>query len=311
MNTKNTLILPYLALAIVCVAWGTTYLALRIGVLEFPPFLFTALRQIIAGVILTVFMLTLGKQSIPSREVIINQAIGGFFMISMGNGLVGWGEVNIPSGIAAVICSMIPIWVILINLAISRDEKPTFPIFLGFAIGLSGIILIFGENLADFTTSAYFFGILIIFMASLGWSWGSVWMKRKNQSSNPFMNAGLQMAFGGLFLLPASWLFDDYQAIHWSSNVVYSLIYLILVGSVAAYACYSYAIKNLPVTIVTLYAYINPIVAIVLGWLILGEKLNLRIGIAIIVTLAGIYIVNRGYQLRNLWRSQFSTGRNL
>lgn len=148
-------------------------------------------------------------------------------------------------------------------------------------------------------------------MASLGWSWGSVWMKRKNQSSNPFMNAGLQMAFGGLFLLPASWLFDDYQAIHWSSNVVYSLIYLILVGSVAAYACYSYAIKNLPVTIVTLYAYINPIVAIVLGWLILGEKLNLRIGIAIIVTLAGIYIVNRGYQLRNLWRSQFSTGRNL
>ena len=147
----------------------------------------------------------------------------------------------------------------------------------------------------------------MIFIANLGWAGGSIWMKRRNLQSNPFLNAGLQMLFGGLLLLPVSAVFDDYATIQWTSNVLYSLVYLILVGSVAAYACYAYAIRKLPITIVTLYAYVNPIVAIVLGWLVLGEKLNLRIAIAIGVTLAGIYIVNKGYQLRNLWKSQFST----
>lgn len=299
--------MPYFALAVVCLAWGTTYLALRIGVLEFPPFLFSAIRQIIAGFLLTGFLLFIKKIPLPDKTALIGQAIAGFFMITLGNGLVGWAEVYVPSGIAAIICSMVPIWVILINLVIAKEERPTFPIIMGLGLGLSGIVLIFGENLSDFTASAYSFGIAMIFIANIAWAAGSIWMKRKNQHSDPFLNAGLQMTFGGLFLLPVSLVFDSYQTIQLTSNVVYSLIYLILVGSVAAYACYSYAIKNLPVTIVTLYAYINPIVAIILGWIVLGETLNLRIGIAILVTLAGIYIVNRGYQLRNLWRSQFST----
>lgn len=307
MIKNNNNILPYLALAVVCVAWGTTYLALRIGVLEFPPFLFSALRQIIAGALLVGGLLLFGKVKIPEKTVLINQAIGGFFMITLGNGLVGWAEVHVPSGVAAIICSMVPIWVILINLVIAKDEKPTFPIVMGLAIGLSGIILIFGENLSGFAVSGYVWGVVLIVVANLGWAAGSIWMKRKNQESNPFLNAGLQMFFGGIFLLPISIVFDDFQTIQWSNNVVYSLLYLILIGSVATYACYSYAIKKLPVTIVTLYAYINPIVAVLLGWAILGETLNLRVGIAIGVTLVGIYIVNRGYQFRKLWRAELST----
>jgi drug/metabolite transporter (DMT)-like permease len=299
----------YIALGVVCLVWGTTYLALRVGVLEFPPLLFTALRQIPAGILLTGFMLTVGKSAFPSRETMVSQAMAGFLMISLGNGLVGWAEVHIPSGIAAVICSMIPIWVILINMAVSHDEKPGFPVIMGSAIALSGIVLIFGDNLGGFTNSAYASGIFLLFIASMGWSLGSVWMKRKNSGSDPFINAGLQMFFGGLFLIPMSLVFDDYSRIQWTPSVGYSLLYLIFFGSIAAYACYSYALKKLPVTIVTLYAYINPIVAIVLGWLMLGETLNLRIGIAITVTLAGIYVVNRGYQLRDAWRSQFSTNR--
>ena len=300
-------LLPYTALAVVCIAWGTTYLALRIGVLEFPPFLFSAIRQIIAGILLTGFLLFIKKVPLPDKSTLMGQAIAGFFMITLGNGLVGWAEVYVPSGIAAIICSMVPVWVILINLIVAKEEKPTFPIIMGLAIGLSGIILIFGENLSEFTFSAYALGIIMIFIANLGWAGGSIWMKRKNQHSNPFLNAGLQMAFGGLFLLPISAVFDSYETIQWTNNVIYSLIYLILVGSIAAYACYSYAIKKLPITIVTLYAYINPIVAIIIGWLVLDEILNLRIGIAIAIILVGIYIVNWGYQLRNLWRSQFST----
>lgn len=299
-------LLAYLALAAVCIIWGTTYLAIRIGVADFPAFLFSGIRQIIAGAILSLFMLTLGKVKWPNKKDLLIQALGGFFMITLGNGLVGYGEVYVSSGLAAIICSMMPIWVILINMKVSEDERPTLPVVAGLIIGLSGILLIFKEHLAEFSNPAYTVGISMIFIANLGWAAGSVWMKRKNQNSNAFLNAGLQMFFGGVFMLPASVAFDDYTNVVWTSDVLYSMLYLIIMGSVVAYACYSYAIKKLPMTIVSMYAYINPLVAVLLGWLVLNEKLNLIIGIAMVITIAGIYIVNRGYQLRNLWKAQFS-----
>jgi drug/metabolite transporter (DMT)-like permease len=112
------------------------------------------------------------------------------------------------------------------------------------------------------------------------------------------------MLFGGIFLIPLSLLLDDYSRIQWNSSVIYSMAYMSLVGSVTAYACYSYAIKKLPMTLVSLYAYINPIVAVLLGWLVLNEKLNLRVGLAIVLTIAGIYIVNKGYQLKVFKKTQ-------
>jgi len=308
MNNKNNY-LAYISLAVVCVVWGTTYLAIRIGVTDFPAFLFSALRQIAAGILLAGFMLTVGKVKWPGKQNIINQAVGGLFMISFGNGLVGYAEVHVSSGLAAIICSMMPIWVIFINLIFSDDERPTWPIIIGLAVGLSGIVMIFGEHLVEFSNTQYTIGILLTFVANISWAAGSVWMKKKNQNSNAFLNAGLQMLFGGLFLLPLSLVFDDYTAIHWTTGTVYSLLYLIVIGSVLAYACYSYAIKKLPMTIVSLYAYINPLVAIFLGWIILDERFNMRIAIAMIITIAGIYIVNKGYQLRSISKAQLSAGK--
>jgi drug/metabolite transporter (DMT)-like permease len=192
-----------------------------------------------------------------------------------------------------------PIWVILINLAVNKEERPNWIIIMGIFLGLAGIVLIFGEHILDFSDSKYTFGIVLTFLANISWAIGGMWVKKKNENTNPFLNAGLQMTFGALFLIPFSLIFDDYQTIHWSGDVMLALAYLILVGSVAGYACYSYAIKKLPMTIVSLYAYINPIVAVILGWLVLNEKLNTKIGIAILITIGGIYAVNKGYQLKN------------
>lgn len=305
MNTRNPY-LPYFALAAVCLIWGTTYLALRIAVLHFPPFLFSAIRQTVAGLLLAGSMFAFAKVALPSGQHILRQAIGGFFLITLGNGLVAWGEMHIPSGIAAIICSLMPLMVILINLSVNRAEKPTFPIVLGVAIGLTGIIMIFGEHLNEFSTLGYTLGILTTFGAVISWASGSIWIKKHNADSNPFLNAGLQMLFGGLFMFPASLLFDDLTNISWSPEAGWSMLYLIIFGSIIAYACYSYALRKLPMTIVSMYAYINPLVAVLLGWLVLDEKLTLRMGIAILITVAGIYIVNRGYQLRDLWKAQFS-----
>ena len=305
MGNRN-LYIAYVALAAVCLVWGTTYLALRIAVLHFPPFLFTAIRQTVAGFLLLGFMFTVAKAALPTKEHIIRQAIGGFFMISMGNGLVAWGEMHVPSGIAAIICSLMPVVVILVNVMINKDERPTVPIILGLAIGLVGILLIFGQNVQEFSKPEYTAGIILIFAAVIAWASGSIWIKKKNLDSNPFVNAGLQMFFGGLWLYPLSFAFDDLSNVTWSAEAGWSLLYLIIFGSIVAYASYSYALRKLPMTIVSLYAYVNPVVAIILGWLTLDEKMNLKIVVAIALTLGGIYIVNKGYQLRDAWKAQFS-----
>jgi drug/metabolite transporter (DMT)-like permease len=236
----------------------------------------------------------------------MRQAIGGFFLISMGNGLVAWSEMHIPSGIAAIICSLMPMVVILINLSVNKEEKPTVPIIMGVAIGLAGIVMIFGEHISEFSKTEYLVGIFMTLVAVVSWATGSIWIKKYNTDSNPFLNAGLQMFFGGLLVLPFSFIFDDLSSVTWSPEAIYSLLYLIVFGSIIAYAAYSYALRKLPMTIVSLYAYVNPLVAVVLGWIVLDEKLNTKIGIAILITIAGIYIVNRGYQLRDLWKAQFS-----
>ena len=305
MSNRN-LYFAYLALAAVCIIWGTTYLALRIAVLHFPPFLFTAIRQTTAGLLLLGFMLSVGKAALPGKAHFMRQAIGGFFMISLGNGLVAWAEVHIPSGVAAIICSMMPVLVILINVMIDKNERPTVPIILGVVIGLIGIVMIFGEHIAEFSNSQYILGIAMTFAAVISWAGGSIWIKKKNAESNPFVNAGIQMLFGGLWLFPFSLAFDDLSNVTWSGEAFYSLLYLIVFGSIVAYASYSYALRKLPMTIVSLYAYVNPIVAVLLGWLVLDEKLNVKIIAAIILTVAGIYIVNKGYQLRDAWKAQFS-----
>jgi len=304
MNTNKNL-LPYLALSAVCILWGTTYLALRVGVTQFPAFLFSAMRFLMAGPILIVIMLILGKK-IPSGKILRDQAIGGLMMCTLGISIVGWAEVNVSSGVAAVICSMMPIWTILINLFANKEERPTPLIIFGLLLGLSGILLIFSEHLIEFYKPEYTNSIIAIFLANLSWALGTVWMKKRSSGTDPFMNAGLQMLFGGLFLIPLSVLFDDYATIKWTSEILFSLFYLMLIGSVAAYACYFYAIGKLPMTIVSLYAYVNPVIAVILGWVILNEKLNAKILIAIVITLFGIYLVNRGYQLKSLWKTQLS-----
>jgi drug/metabolite transporter (DMT)-like permease len=157
---------------------------------------------------------------------------------------------------------MMPVVVILINVMIDKKERPTIPIILGVIIGMLGIVLIFSENIAEFSNRQYILGIIMTLGAVLSWAGGSIWIKKKNTESNPFVNAGIQMLFGGLWLFPLSLLFDDLSNVTWSAEAAYSMLYLIIFGSIVAYASYSYALKKLPMTIVSLYAYVNPIVAV-------------------------------------------------
>jgi drug/metabolite transporter (DMT)-like permease len=269
---------------------------MRIGVANFPPFLFAAIRQTSAGILLTGFLLLVKRMQLPSLRGIAMQAFAGFLMIAIGNGFVSWGEVYVPSGLAAIICSTMPLLVILINLIIGRSDKPDAQIVIGILIGLGGIVLVFSEHLSEFSNVNYRAGIILIFLASLGWAVGSILIKQNAQNSDPFLNAGLQMFFGGIICFVFSLFFDDLHNITITTPTVLSLTYLILIGSTVAFALYAYVLMKLPIAVASLYSYVNPLVAVILGWLILDEKLNPKIGIAILVTVLGIYLVNRSYQ---------------
>lgn len=288
--------IAYVCLAGICLIWGTTFLVMRIGVMQFPPFLFAGLRQVTAGLLLCSFFLFIKRAKFPSLNELRIQAFRGFLMITCGNGLVSWAEVVVPSGLAAIICSTMPVMVILINLSINRSEMPNWIIGVGVLTGLSGIILVFSEFLADFANPTYRWGIILIFIATLTWAVGSILTKRTIHASNPFFDAGQQMFFGGIFCIPFSLAFDNLQNVIWSTNVIFALTYLVLIGSVAAFSMYAYTLSKLPITIASLYSYVNPLVAVVLGWLVLEEKLNLKIGLAFLITVTGIYLVNYGYQ---------------
>lgn len=296
MNKSGNLFLPYLALTAVSIIWGTTYLVLRIGVLEFPPFLFTAIRQIIAGALLLATLLILRTPQQFSWRYVLYQSVAGFLLITLGNGLVAWSEVHIPSGVAAVLCSSLPIAVILINMVVYQ-ERPAGIVILGTLVGLAGMMLMFSEHLADLKKLDYRLGIFLTLLAVISWATGSIWLKKQQQQSNPFMNAAIQMLAGGVLCMPLSFIADDWTAITWSAKTLYALAYLILFGSLLAYASYLYALRTLPIVVVSLYAYVNPVVAVVLGWLVLAEKLNAKILLSISIVLAGIFIVNRSYRL--------------
>lgn len=291
----------YLAVIYICIIWGTTYLAIRVGVEQYPAYLFAGVRQTVAGLILLVFALSIKKKVDLSIRNLLQQMLIGFLLLTMGNGCVTWGEKYVSSGVAALICSIMPIFAVSFNLLFSRKEKLTLPIIVGMALGVGGVALIFRHNISDLSNPKYLAGIFSVLLATCCWAFGSILNRQKEKPLNPAFNVALQLFFGGVFMLIASPVIDDYtNIVWWNAKAFYSLIYLIIFGSVLAYAAYMYALSELPVGIATIYAYINPLVAVILGFLILNESLNIYIGLAFVAIVAGVYLVNRGYRKQHL-----------
>lgn len=297
MNTNTK---AYLALFFICIVWGTTYLVIRIAVLHCPSFLFAGIRQVLSGIIIMTSGFLMSKRIDLSKSNLMHQALVGFLLITVGNGLVSWGEMHIPSGVAALICSLMPIVSVLINLVISKKEKINLQISIGMMLGFLGVALIFRNDIGNISNRAYLLGAIATLVATSSWSLGSIINKKKAAHINPLFNSGLQLFFGGSMLFVCSPFIDDYHNLHFfQKEVIGSLAYLILFGSVLAYSAYMYALKELPVGVVALYAYVNPLVAVVLGYFILNEPLNWFTVIAFITIVTGVYIVNYGYKLQH------------
>ena len=287
----------YLAWAAICLIWGTTYLAIRIGVHDFPPVLFAGLRWLIAGPILIV-ILTLRGYKLPTLTDIKHLAIVGILLIGIGNGMVVFAEQWVPSGLTALLIATDPLWIVGIESLLPGGPGLNSKIIVGVLLGLAGVTLIFGSNLSAVLTTQYLVGILGLMFCVLSWSSGTLYSKYKKVTVHPLMGAAVQMSIAGTGLSLLGVIIGEPSYLHLTQNGVFAFLYLLVFGSFIAYGSYIYAVANLPVAFVSTYAYINPVIALFLGWLILDEKLNYIMLIGAIVILIGVYTVKRGSDSR-------------
>ena len=301
----------YLALALVCVVWGTTYFFLRIGVETIPPFLFSGVRQMIAGGLLIALLALSGNLKGFNWKVLLHQSIPGILMISLGNGVVGWSEQFIPSGLAALIVSIMPVYIVFIAFVSGADRRAlNGSILLGLLLGSLGIVLMFSDNLSDLANPSYFSGMVMAFIAALAWASGSVFSKYRPSGAGAMVNAAAQMISGGFFLLLMSVFLDDYSRLeHVSSESIWSLIYLIVAGSLLTYPCFIYALEKLPVGLSSIYAYINPFIALLLGFFFLEEKLTWITSLALLAAVGGVFFINRGYRVPRIEKNKIAVSK--
>lgn len=291
----------YIALIFISIGWGTTYLAIRVGVLHYPAFLFAGIRQVISGIILGLIALMLNRQADMSWKTTKANIISGFLLITIGNGIVTYTEKVIPSGVAALICSLMPLNAVLLNIIISKKEKVNATIVTGLLVALAGVAFIFKDNISNLADPAYMWGIIAIYIGTTSWAYGSIINSKPKATYNPLFNAGMQLLYGGIMLLACSPFIDSFANFEpFQPDAMWALVYLIIIGSVGAYTAYMYALRILPVGIVTLYAYVNPLVAVILGYFILDEKLTWYTALSFVAIVSGVYIVNAGYKKQKL-----------
>ncbi len=285
----------YLSLAAICIIWGTTYTAIKFAVRDFPPFLLVGMRQTTAGLILIGLAWISRKTFLPDRKYVLRQALTGVATITGGNGFITWGMQYVPSGLASIIGSLTPVMVVLFSLALQNKERVNLRIISGVLLGFGGLGLIFSDGWKDFLKPEYSWGIAGCFASCCTWSLATVLAKRWNSSDvSPLMNAGLQISAGGIGGFILSFLLDTHYDIHHTPEGWAAMFYLILIGSALAFTLYMYTLRHLSAAMSSLYTYINPTVAILLGWAVLGESLTPGALVGMAVTIVGVWMVNSG-----------------
>jgi drug/metabolite transporter (DMT)-like permease len=276
----------------VCVLWGTTYLGIRVSLETIPPLVMAGFRWAVAGAII-LSVLTLRGERIPPSRRWPALIVLGILLMGVGNGGVVWAEQTIPSGLTAVLVAAIPFWMVGVELLMKESAPLSRRRIAGLIVGFGGIVLLVWPELHLGAGRSFVTGVIATQIACVGWAIGSSYSRRRHIDENVLAAAALQMLFGGLFLVAAGLIVGEWARIAFSPRSVTALVYLIVAGSIAGFSAYAYALKYLPVATVSLYAYVNPVIAVLLGTLILGEPLSPRLAVAGGVVLLGMGLVRK------------------
>ena len=294
MTTPAQKKLALLAWIAVCLIWGTTYLGIRVSLESMPPALMGGLRWTIAGALLAGFMIARGERlPPPSRWGGI--MVMAFLLLGLGNGGVVFAEQWVPSGLAAVLVATSPFWMSGVEACLRDGEKLRANTVAGLLIGFSGILVLVWPDLTLDTGNRQFLaGVIALQIASFGWALGSAYSRRHARNDNILGTTALQMLAGGLMMLAAGTALGEWQRLFFTPRTGAALAYLSTIGAVGGFVAYTYALRHLSVSFVSLYAYINPVIAVALGVLLLNEPFDWRMATAAGLVFAGVAVVRWG-----------------
>lgn len=291
----------WIALLALYIVWGSTYLAIRFSVETIPPFLHAALRFLISGAILYIWRRAAGD-SLPTKSNWKATAIVGTLLLLGGNGLVALAEKNVPSGIAALVISTSPFWLVLFESLRAGGTKPNWQSLVGLVIGFGGVFLLIGP--AEITGSEQqfnTFSVTLLLIAPFLWSLGSIYARGADMPKSTLMSTGMQMLMGSVALFIVSIVTGELNGFNFgevSLRSWWGLAYLITFGSLVGFVSYGWLLHNAPVSLTSTYAYVNPVVAVILGWLLADESLDARILLASAIIIGSVILINSARQVK-------------
>ncbi len=297
MNIKNNL--PkgkaggYLALSVTSLVWGTTWVASKIGVAEIPALQMAYIRQFFGGMCFVIFFMLFKKLALPTKKEFAWLLVMALLMFVLANGLSTWSLNFIPTGLSALVGALYPLSVVIIELVLFKNRNLTVLTFIGLLLGITGIGIVYYENAFHDQPQGFFFGVTLSVIAMLSWSIGTIVITRNKIKLDPYYATGWQMLISSFVLFIVAETTQTTVPLKNISVTAWSVIaYLVVAGSLLAFVAFIYSMKTLPPAISSLYAYINPLVAMVTAALVLNEKLTINILWGAIVTLAGVFLVN-------------------
>ena len=283
---KYLAILSYLT---VCLVWGSTYLAIRVGVTDMPFLVFAGVRFFSAGLIILLTSRVMGWKFPDRFDDYKTIAFVGIMLLFISNGLVCWAEQWIDSGLTALLLAATPLFMALIEVIVPRDHRIGRLGWVGLIIGFVGVIFLFNPHLT--LEGRTLPAMLAVLGASLNWAIASIYLRRRIVSGSMMPNVGIQMFAAGTLFLLAAVFFGGISMEEASADGIAALFYLIFIGSILAYTAFNYMIKALPVSKAGTYAYVNPVVAVILGYLILNEEVTAQTIVAALIILGGVVLV--------------------
>ena len=293
---KHSKALVLAAFAAVYIIWGSTYLAILLAIKSIPPFFMAGTRFFIAGLLLLIWGLIKGEQ-LPDKKSLLKISLAGILMLALGNALLAWVEQYIATGVAAILVATVPLWFVLLDKKHWKYHFSNKQIVIGLLVGFAGVILLFaGKGSADLVNSKMkIISLVVLFVGTIGWTVGSLYSKYQKIKGSTLMKVAIQMLAASVVIFIGGFAFHEQKGfavrnVTWES--IGALAYLVIMGSLVAYMAYIWLLSIRPASLVGTYAYVNPVVAVLLGWLIANEHVSFMkiVGLAIII--AGLVIVN-------------------
>ena len=282
------------AMLAIYLVWGSTYLAIRFAVETIPPFIMAGTRYLLPGLLLMVWRRLAGDPA-PTRRQWLSGAIVGLFLLLGGNGLVSWAEQRVESGIAALIIGTVPIWMAIFDAVLTRI-RPRWQVIMGLLTGFGGIIFLIGpESLFGQHPRYDLLGIGVLVLAAFLWAIGSIYSRDADLPRSPLLGTSIEMLAGSVGLYIASLLTGEWKTFNIgaiSHQSVLGLLYLIVLGTLVGFVAYTWLLRNAPISLVSTYAYVNPLVAILLGNWLVQEQLNWEVALAAAIIIGSVVLIN-------------------